>query len=160
MINNKKGFFMSLVTDMWGWFIFFLGILFWLFIFMVLSKGITYEIQEKTAYLSDDGILLAYLRTSVTEKENIADLIVAAYQGADKEKLKEELNKILNHVYGRAKPVCWKLWYYEKDSKKLLVEEECGSEKNELFDAETIMPLPYHQEDKTIKIKLVILGYK
>ena len=160
MINNKKGFFMSLVTDMWGWFIFFLGILFWLFIFMVLSKGITYEIQEKTAYLSDDGILLAYLRTPVTEKENIADLIVAAYQGADKEKLKEELNKILNHVYGRAKPVCWKLWYYERDSKKLLVEEECGSEKNELFDAEAIMPLPHNLKDKKIKIKLAVLGYK
>lgn len=160
MIKNKKGFFMSLVIDMWGWFIFFLGILFWLFIFMALSKGITYEIQEKTAYLSDDSILLAYLRTPVTEKENIADLIVTAYRGANKEKLKEELNKILNQVYGRAKPVCWKLWYYEKDSKKLLVEEECGSEKNELFNAETIMPLPYNMEDKAIKIKLVILGYK
>lgn len=157
---NKKAVFLQLPMDMWGWFIFFLGILFWIVLFTLTKTEITYEIQEKTVYLSNDGLLLTYLQTPVNSNENIADLITKTYFGEDPALLKKEINEILNSVYGRAKPVCWKLWYYDppgSETETSLASEECTGEKSDLLDARTIIPL---QNKKIIQVRLIVPGYK
>lgn len=152
---NKKAVFMGLMTDIWGWFILFLGIIFWIMVFMLLGHDVTYEIKGETAYLTDNGQFLTFLRTPVDDLI-IADLIVGAYETGENERLKTELNNILNSIYGRAKPVCWKLWYYEDNDKKLLAEEECKKKEN-IFDARTTIPL---HNPESIDIRLNVLGYK
>ena len=156
---NKRGFFLQLPTDIQGWFIFFVGILFWASFFAVLKTEFKYEIKEQITDLSNDDILLTYLQTPVDNSQNIADLITQAHFGNENDKLKKELNPILNSIYGKAKQVCWKLWYYEQDSKTeiSLASEECTGESAEIFDARTIIPL---QNKKPIEIRLIIPGYK
>lgn len=146
--------------DIWGWLIFVLGILVWMVLFTLTKVDVSYEIQEKTAYLSNDQILLTLLQTPASDNENIADLITKVYFGSDPVALKKELNDILNIVYGRAKPVCWKLWYYDppgSEKETSLASEECTGEKSDILDARTIIPL---QNKKIIELRLTVPGYK
>ena len=88
-----------------------------------------------------------------TGSTTIADSITQVYFGESPDKLQEELNQILNSVYGRADPVCWKLWYYdppENNEEKVLVKEECTGEKKDLLHATTIIPLPNKKPIMTI----------
>jgi len=152
----KKGFFMGLFTDIIGWFILFLGVVLWAIVFFISNTTVSYQIKEQSAYLNNEGILLNYL-TSPTEEGNIADLIIQVYGGEEPTKLVNELDYILNQVYGKSGDICWKLWYYqENNDKELLVGTECGKKTN-FFDAETIIPTP---EGDKIKIKLNVPGYK
>jgi len=152
----KKGFFMGLFTDIIAWFILFLGVTLWAVVFFISSSAISYQIKEQSTYLNNEGILLNYL-ISPTQEGNIADLIVLVYNGEDKTKLVNELDPILNEIYGKSGDICWKLWYYtENNKKKLLVGTECGKKTN-FFDAETLTPTP---DGDKLKIKLSIPGYK
>ena len=147
---------MGLFTDVIAWFILFLGVMLWAVIFFVSNTSVTYQIKEQSTYLNNEGILLDYLASPV-EEGNIADLIIIAYNGGDKTKLIDELNPILNRIYGKSENVCWKLWYYTKDNKKeLLTGTDCGKKTN-FFDAETVIPTP---EGNKLRIKLNIPGYK
>ncbi len=147
---------MGLFTDIMGWFILFLVVTLWAVAFVVSDAIISYQIKEQSVYLNNEGILLNYL-TSPVEEGNIADLMVMAYNGEDKTKLVNELDTILNKIYGKSGDICWKLWYYtENNKKKLLVGTECGKKTN-FFDAETVIPTP--NGDK-LKIKLNVPGYK
>lgn len=152
---NKKAVFLGMMTDFWGFIILFLGLILWVAVFMLFRHNIAYEIKGETAYLSDNSQFLTFLRVPVGNR-NIADLIVKTYETGDDVILKVELNNILNSIYGRAKPVCWKLWYYESDDKKLLAEEGC-KKKKELFDARTTIPL---HNLEVLDVRLSVLGYK
>ena len=146
---------MGLMTDVWGWFILFIGIIFWIMVFVLFKHNVAYEIEGETAYLKDNGQFLTFLN-SPSDNTNIADLISRAYETGDNGILNGELNNLLNSIYGRAKHVCWKLWYYEGEDKKLLAEEDCETRKN-IFDARTTIPL--HNSD-VMDIRLNVLGYK
>lgn len=122
---------------------------------MLFKQNITYEIKGETAYLTDNGQFLTFLSVPV-DNENIADLIALAYATGDSSRLKTELNIILNSIYGRARPVCWKLWYYKTDDKELLAEEDCKNKK-QLFDAKTTIPL---HNSEILDVRLNVLGYK
>ena len=156
---NKKGFFIQFWLDIYGWLILGIGLLFWLVMFAFFKPNITYEIGEATPYITDDATLLTYLRTPSGDGRIIADLAGEVYFGSSSDKLNNELNTVLNSVYGIAKPVCWKLWYYEGSSteEKVLAKEECNGEKRDLFDGETIIPL---QNKQAIKLRLIVPGYK
>lgn len=157
---NKKGFFIQFYLDAKGWLIFTIGMLFWLVLFALFKPDITYEIAEETPYLSDESILLTYLRAPIENKSNVADLITDVYFGAPPDKLILELNKMLNGVYGTAKPVCWRLWYYdppESTAEKSMAKENCTGEKRELLDVSTTIPL---QNKKPIRVRLIVPGYK
>ena len=148
---------MGFFSDMLGWAFFFIGILFWLFIFTFIREGITSDISA-TPYTADDVAMLSYLRTP-TGKGIVLDAIFDAYKHGDNSLVHSALNRSLNEVYGRAKPACWKLGYYVGEDRRLLAEESCG-ETMELFDKDLVVPLPYNQQDKNIKIKLTVPGYK
>ena len=157
---NKKGVFLQFPLDVWGWFVFFLGLLVWIILFTLVKTDFAAEIQEKEVYLSNDQLLLNYLQTPVNNNENIADLITKAYFEQDTGLLKKELNEILNSVYGRAEPVCWRLWYYQplgSEKETSLVSEECTGEKSEILDARTIIPI---QNGEIIEVRLIVPGYK
>lgn len=152
----KKGFFMGMFTDIIGWFILFLGIAVWSVAFFISNTTVSYQIKEQSTYLNNEGILLNYLITPVGEG-NLADLIIMVYNGGDKIKLINELDPILNKIYGKTKDVCWKLWYYtEENEKELLAGTEC-SKKTNFFDAETVIPT---EQGNKLKIKLNVPGYK
>lgn len=156
---NKKGFFIQFWLDIYGWLIIAIGMLFWIVIFSFFKPEVTYSIGEQTPYISDDTTILSYLRTPAGDGKIISDLVSEVYYGASPDKLTNELTIILNRVYGIAKPVCWKLWYYEGDSikEKVLAKEECAGEQRDILDAETIIPL---QNKKSIKLRLIVPGYK
>jgi len=154
---NKKAIFFGFILDLWGWIFFILGVLFWILIFTVTKESVTFEVSA-VPYTADDVVMFSYLKTPVSDGV-ILDTIFNAYRYDDKAQLSTAINKSLNLVYGRAKPVCWKLWYYEADEKELLVGESCG-ETAELFDKELIVPLPYNPDKKNIKIRLTVPGYK
>ncbi len=159
---NKRGFFLGTMLDMYGWFIFILEIVIWLFVFYLsFGGGSVYTISGDQNAITDDEILLNYLRTPTGWKDhNLGDLITLVYDGREgKDLLKKEINLILGEVYSNKKPVCWNLWYYEDDvsKKELLVNEECRGKTKLLFDASTILPL---MDKNQIKVRLTIPGYR
>ena len=159
---DKKGFFIQFITDAYGMLIFAIGMLFWAAIFVFFKPQITFEIAEETPYISNDALLLTYLRTPIDDTKNLADLITETYFGTPPDQLTLKLNQILNSAYrrGEAKPVCWRLWYYdppESEAEKVLAKEECTGEKRELLDATTTIPL---QNKKPIRLRLIVPGYK
>jgi hypothetical protein len=155
---RKKGVFLDLSADTLGWWILFIGVIFWMTVFLLTKTNVTYDIKEKSVYISDDDVLLTYLQTPVGNK-NIADLAAEAYFGGNNQILKKEMNNILNSVYGKVKPVCWKLWAYSKgaENEKELASEECKGEKAEILDVRTTIPL---QSKEVIELRLIVPGYK
>ena len=149
MRNSKKAFFMQLPTDIQGWFIFFVGILFWTAIFAAIKTDVKYEINQVESNLEGSDIFINILRTPVQNK-NIADLAAEVYLGGDNNILLKEINESLNLVYGIAEPVCWTLTAGEK----ILAKVECTT-KEEIFDAKTKIPL---QNNKLIEIELKVIG--
>ena len=147
---------MGMFMDIMGWFLFFLGMLVWFIAFTVSSSNIVYDISDQGGYIEDKSVLINILETPATESTDIADEIILAINNKET-KAKEEIDKILNSVYGRANKVCWTLWHYEEDSQKNLLNVECNSKKQILFDQETT--LPYLPHGQPIKIRLAILGY-
>ena len=111
---NKKAVFLGLMADIWGWIIFFLGVLFWIMIYMLFSNNITSELTGESAYLNDNAQIISFLQTH-TDNGILADLIALTYHTKQDTQLKPAMNTVLNSIYGRAKPVCWSLWYYEND---------------------------------------------
>lgn len=156
---NKKGFFLGTIVDIYGWIIFILGIVVWLLAFSwAFGGGSAYTINEKQLNINNDGVLLNYLSTPIEGKGyNLIDLLTMAYEGKEnKDLLKEEMSLILGKVYPE-KPVCWNIWYYEGEEKKLLANEKCKGKTKLLFDAATIIPLT---EGDSLIIRLTIPGYK
>ena len=159
---NKRGFFLGTMLDMYGWFIFILEIVIWGFVFYwSFGGGSVYTISGDQNVVSDDEILLNYLRTPIEDRKyDLVDLVMLVYEGKkDKVSLKNEINAILDKVYAGKKTVCWNLWYYEDDAskKELLVNEECKGKTKLLFDASTVLPL---MDKNQIKIRLTIPGYR
>lgn len=155
---NKKGFFLDTMVDIYGWLIFILGlIIWWLVFYLAFGRGSAYTINEKQFSINNDGLLLNYLSTPIENKGySLIDSLILAYEGKeDKEILKSDVNSILKKVYYK-KSVCWNLWYYEGEEKKLLANEECEGKTNLLFDATTIIPLT---NGNSIDIRLTIPGY-
>ena len=144
---------MGLMTDIWGWIILFLGLLFWFTFFMLVKNNITYEIKGESTHIIANNQLLTLLRTPVNEG-NVASLIAAAYETGETTQLTLELNSLFNSIYD--KHVCWKLWYYEDDDKEILAEEDC-QKKKQLFDAKATIPL---HNSEILDIRLNVLGYK
>lgn len=155
---DKKGFFLGTMVDIYGWLIFILSVLIWWVAFTwAFGGGEAYTISENQINIDNSGILLNYLSTPIEGKSyNLIDLLVMTYEGKEgKETLKEEINLILEKVY--PKTVCWNVWHYEGEEKKLLVNEECKGKTKLLFDASTIIPLT---NGDNINIRLTIPGYK
>lgn len=158
---NKRGIFFSAVLDAYGWIILVLGIVAFILVSMMVQKGTIFQIQQASFGLNHNSVFLDILRTDTGDNQNIADLIVAAYLNGDKTKLDNELNTILNGIYGQATEVCWKLWYFEGDNQRLISEVDCNKKTDSIFNAETTIPIPKKPGGNTeLKIKLNIPGYK
>lgn len=148
---------MGFFADMIGWAFLFIGILFWIFMFTIIKESITSEISQ-IPYTGDEVVMLSYLRTP-TDKGIVLDAVYDAYKHGDNTLIHSSLDRSLNAVYGRTKLVCWNLGYYFGEDRRLLAEESCG-ETRELFDKDLIVPLPYNPQNKNLKIKLSVPGYK
>jgi hypothetical protein len=153
--NNKKAF-LSLTADMLGWIIFFIGMIVWFLIFTVTQSTIKYDITSQGAYVEDKAILINILQSPVAENTNVADEIIISILQNKQTKAKDEIDKILNSIYGRADKVCWALWYKENNIEKTLFDVECTKKKQVLFNQETKIPSP----QKPIDIRLAVLGYR
>lgn len=175
---GKKGIFFSAVLDAYGWIIFILGTVVFILIGMWLNGYAVSKIEKASFKLDDNSALFSILRTDVGNSQNVKDLIAAAYLTTDKDTqlaLQSNISSILNKVYGQAKEVCWKLYYYDNrpniilnadipidiSGKTLLSETDCDEITKTIFDGETIIPLPKTKEGITeIKIQLTVPGYK
>jgi hypothetical protein len=154
---NKKAFFMGLYLDMWGWFIFLIGMIAWFIIALTVlpESGSTISSQNANQVIFDHEFRL-YLLTS-TDSGNILDLVVNKYQfDNDGDKLITALNTILNPRFGIDRKVCWRL--SSVPDSNIIANVKCGDELKNLFESITTIPLHLGKENK-VKIKLEVLGY-
>ena len=159
---NRRSVFLGQLSDMWGWFIFFVGMIMWFIIFTVASENLEYNLGDQQAYLEDKTELINMLQTPSSDDLNLADEIVFAVANSQQLDLqaKQTLDEILNSIYGRQDNVCWTLWYTSsltEEPGNILANIDCPSDKNILFDQSVILP---SQSYRPIKIRLAVLGYK
>lgn len=163
---SKKANIMFQFTDLMGVLLFFIGVTV-LFLLLGNSKStITYNINARgpyleakanpeMTYLDDRSVLVTILRSPVTKTTNVADEIANLLQNKES-RAKEEIELILNSIYGRGRKVCWALWYYNLDAQEPLISVDC-KEKIQLFNQETYLPLS--PSAQPVKIRLAVLGY-
>jgi hypothetical protein len=154
---NRKAFFMGLFSDLLGWLILFLGVFVLLMIVSMSESGIKYDISAQGGYIADKSVLINILQTPVSESTNIADEILFSIERRDS-KAKEEIDGILNYIYGRADKVCWALWRIEDGKQVPVMDVSCNGEKKILFDQDAILPRSLDAEP--VRIRLAVLGYK
>jgi hypothetical protein len=148
---DKKAFFMGFFLDIWGWIIFFVGMVVWFLIFTLSSDQVTIEVDAVSGYTQDPTTLIAILETPVSGSTTIADHVRLELEGRSSQ-LKDEMDRAVNSIYGRADKVCWKLW--QEDN--LLAQVECTGEKQELLNQE----VPFPRKEGKTSMRLAVLGYQ